>query len=171
MTDATGSVSTTYTYEPFGATSTFGAVTGNSLDFTGREDDGTGLKYYRVRYYHSGLQRFISEDPIGFGGGDTNLYAYVWNGPSNVRDPLGEWGFGLSGGASAGAGLGAGAVGSVSGGVGVFGGDGLNAGAFGTAGGVAGLGPYGLGIPIHPDHETGRLVSKETGLVVTLPPL
>jgi RHS repeat-associated protein len=61
----------------------------NALNYTGREDDGTGLKYYRARYYHAGLARFISEDPIGFQGGDTNLYAYVRNGPIVSTDPMG----------------------------------------------------------------------------------
>jgi uncharacterized protein RhaS with RHS repeats len=35
------------------------------------------------------LQRFISEDPIGFFGGDVNLYAYVRNDPLSFTDPLG----------------------------------------------------------------------------------
>lgn len=34
------------------------------------------------------LQRFISEDPIGFGGG-ANFYAYVRNNPLSLIDPLG----------------------------------------------------------------------------------
>jgi RHS repeat-associated protein len=59
------------------------------LRFTGREEDGTALNYYRARYYHPGLQRFISEDPIGFAGGDTNLYAYVANNPLLFVDPFG----------------------------------------------------------------------------------
>jgi uncharacterized protein RhaS with RHS repeats len=33
--------------------------------------------------------RFISEDPIGFEGGDTNLYRYVGNSPTNFVDPFG----------------------------------------------------------------------------------
>lgn len=33
--------------------------------------------------------RFISEDPIGFEGGDTNLYRYVFNSPTNYTDPTG----------------------------------------------------------------------------------
>jgi len=40
--------------------------------------------------YHPGLQRFISEDPIRFGGGDVNLYAYVANRPLRFIDPLGH---------------------------------------------------------------------------------
>jgi RHS repeat-associated protein len=42
-----------------------GSSSGNELGYTGREDDGTGLNYYRARYYHPGLQRFISEDSPG----------------------------------------------------------------------------------------------------------
>ena len=48
-------------------------------------------RYCRARYYHPGLQRFISEDPIGFRGGDVNAYAYVGNTPLNTTDPLGLW--------------------------------------------------------------------------------
>src|SRR5579883_2090025 len=33
--------------------------------------------------------RFISEDPLGFGGGDVNLQAYTLNSPTNLRDPRG----------------------------------------------------------------------------------
>lgn len=35
------------------------------------------------------LGRFTAKDPIGFAGGDTNLYAYVMNDPINLTDPLG----------------------------------------------------------------------------------
>jgi RHS repeat-associated protein len=89
LAGATGSVATTYTYEPFGATAISGAATGNSFDYSGRENDGTGLNYYRARYYHPGLQRFISEDLLSFAAGDTNAYAYVANGPAGRVDPLG----------------------------------------------------------------------------------
>ncbi|MGH7345570.1 MAG: RHS repeat-associated core domain-containing protein [Candidatus Rokuibacteriota bacterium] len=46
-------------------------------------------RYSWARYYHPGLQRFISEDPIVFESGDVNLYAYVANDPVTRRDPLG----------------------------------------------------------------------------------
>jgi uncharacterized protein RhaS with RHS repeats len=36
---------------------------------TGRENDGTGLYYYRARYYSTTLARFIQSDPIGPAGG------------------------------------------------------------------------------------------------------
>jgi uncharacterized protein RhaS with RHS repeats len=35
------------------------------------------------------MQRLLSEDPIGFWGGDINLYAYVYNKPTRFNDPLG----------------------------------------------------------------------------------
>ena len=46
--------------------------------------------YYRARWYDPNLGRFISEDPIGFGGGDINLYGYVGNDAPNFTDPLGR---------------------------------------------------------------------------------
>ncbi len=91
--DNTGTVQTQYTYEPFGYTAQTGAANTNSYKYTGREDD-SGLYYYRARYYHPRLQRFIAEDPMGFGGGDANYYAYVGNSPLILIDPLGlEWQF------------------------------------------------------------------------------
>jgi RHS repeat-associated protein len=35
---------------------------------TGRENDGTGVYFYRARYYSATFQRFIAQDPIGFAG-------------------------------------------------------------------------------------------------------
>ncbi len=37
---------------------------------------------------------FLSEDPIGFAGGDANLYRYAGNDPVNYRDPSGLFGEG-----------------------------------------------------------------------------
>jgi RHS repeat-associated protein len=58
--------------------------------YTGREiDEETDLNFYRARYYDSSIGRFITQDPIGFNAGDTNLYRYVNNNPINLIDPLG----------------------------------------------------------------------------------
>ena len=58
--------------------------------FTGREYDSyLELQYSRARMYDPKLGRFISEDPIGFAGGDVNLYGYVRNMPLWYRDPRG----------------------------------------------------------------------------------
>jgi RHS repeat-associated protein len=82
-------VQTEYTYEPFGRTSSSGASDGNTFQYTGRENDGTGLYHYRARSYSPALHRFVSEDPLGFAAGDPNLYAYVFNSPTTYTDPLG----------------------------------------------------------------------------------
>jgi len=89
LTDLSGTNQTSYTYEPFGNTTIFGASSINPFQFTGRENDGTSLDSYRARYYNPAFQRFISQDPIGFGGGDSNLYGYVGNQPTEYVDPSG----------------------------------------------------------------------------------
>jgi RHS repeat-associated protein len=89
LADGAGAVQTQYTYEPFGNTTFSGAVSTNAFQYTGRENDSTGMYYYRARYYHPGLQRFVAEDPIEFAGGDMNLYGYVANDPINLADPSG----------------------------------------------------------------------------------
>ena len=87
--DGTGTLQTQYTYEPFGFVSQTGAASTSSYKYTGWEDDETGLLYYRARYYQPRLQRFIAEDPIGFVGGDANLYGYVRNNPVIFIDSTG----------------------------------------------------------------------------------
>jgi len=77
-----------YAYSPYGEATTLGPDEGNSLQYTGRENDGTGLYYYRARYYDPVLKRFISEDPIGISGG-MNLYRYVHSNPLSYSDPMG----------------------------------------------------------------------------------
>src|SRR2546426_481386 len=57
MVDGAGTVQTEYSYEPFGGTTATGASSGNELHYTGRENDGTGVYYYRARYYHPGFSR------------------------------------------------------------------------------------------------------------------
>jgi len=93
LTDDTGAVKTTYAYDPFGKVTITGEASDNPFQYTGRENDGTGLYYYRFRYYSPELQRFISEDPIGLKAGDVNFYAFVGNNPVNFVDPLGLYTF------------------------------------------------------------------------------
>jgi RHS repeat-associated protein len=76
----------------------FGNVTGETnpnvefrYGYTGRErDEETGLYYYRTRYYDPIVGKFISEDTIGFNGGDANLSRYVGNNSINLIDPYGR---------------------------------------------------------------------------------
>jgi RHS repeat-associated protein len=94
LTDPAGAAVTAYSYEPFGGTAITSGSSGNAFQYTARENDGTGLYYYRARYYHPGLQRFISEDPIGLRGG-LNFYVYAGNSPILNIDPLGLETYGL----------------------------------------------------------------------------
>lgn len=89
LSDASRTTQTTYTYDPFGRTTSAGGANNNPAQYAGRENDGTGLYYNRARYYSPTLGRFISQDPIGFQGGDQNLYAYTGNSPTNLTDPSG----------------------------------------------------------------------------------
>jgi RHS repeat-associated protein len=88
LTDSSGTVQTSYSFEPFGNTTQSGSSTTNSFAYTGRELDAGNLYFYRARYYNPQLQRFISEDQIGFDGG-VNFYAYAQDDPVNLVDPLG----------------------------------------------------------------------------------
>jgi len=98
LTDSSGAINTSYTYEPFGNTSAAGSNP-NPYQFTGREDDGIGLYFYRSRYYSPSFQRFIAQDPIAFRGGDMNLYGYVRQQPITGVDPLGlYWDLNFTGG-------------------------------------------------------------------------
>src|SRR5579884_2249523 len=83
-----GTLQTHYTYEPFGATTASGAANTNAQQFTGRENDGTGLSSFRARYYSPQLQRFVSEDPLGAAGG-VNIFGYAANAPTVYTDPFG----------------------------------------------------------------------------------
>jgi RHS repeat-associated protein len=89
LVDGGGNIATTYTYDPFGNTTSFGTANSNAFQYTGRENEGNGLYFYRARYFNSVLGRFINEDPLGFAGSGPNFYAYVFNNPTNLVDPFG----------------------------------------------------------------------------------
>ncbi len=64
------------------------------MTFAGGQDDGNGLNYFHARYYSHRLQRFISQDPLSYDGGDYNLYRYVHNNPHTNSDPSGLYDYG-----------------------------------------------------------------------------
>lgn len=85
-TDQSGTIQARFLYEPFGQTTTTSSY---PFQFTGRVPVSANLYSYRARFYNSQTGRFISEDPMGFAGGDSNLYRYVGNNPTGFTDPLG----------------------------------------------------------------------------------
>src|SRR5205085_1844277 len=67
--------------------------------WTGRDiDTETGFQYNRERYYDPTTGRWISQDPLGYEAGDSNLYRYVSNASMSMTDPGGQQqgGFGSS---------------------------------------------------------------------------
>jgi RHS repeat-associated protein len=98
VTDSLGAIAERYEYDAFGKVGFFNgnytpgtqSAIGNNYTYTGREyDSETGNLYFRARFYNSIKGRFFQKDPIGFYGGDINLYAYVKNQPTFLIDPLG----------------------------------------------------------------------------------
>jgi len=87
--NAAGSIATQYNYTPHGAATQSGTASANSFQFAGQQNDGTGLNYDRARYYSPNLGRFISQDPLGFAGGGSNLYQYAGDDPVTLTDPSG----------------------------------------------------------------------------------
>ena len=50
--DEQASLANSYAYSPYGESQTIGPdATGNPIQYTSRENDGTGLMFYRARYY------------------------------------------------------------------------------------------------------------------------
>ncbi|MDD3470825.1 MAG: RHS repeat-associated core domain-containing protein, partial [Thermoguttaceae bacterium] len=101
LVNPSGTVMERITYDSFGRPTfrdaNFAAKTvssyGWSKTFTGQVYDvETGLMLYRNRYYHTGLGRFITRDPIGYDANDVNLYRYVFNWPVRYTDYIGLWG-------------------------------------------------------------------------------
>ena len=80
-------------YDAYGAlTSQTAPAVDHLFGYTGRPlDEETGLQNNLNRWYDAGVGRWLSEDPIGFEGGDGNLYRYVGNRPTRFVDPNGLW--------------------------------------------------------------------------------
>jgi RHS repeat-associated protein len=98
LVDTTGNVQERYVYDPFGSVSILAAnwTTRGSSNYGwvyfhqgGRFDFATGLYAFRNRDYSSTLGRWVENDPIGFAGGDPNLYRYVGNDPTSSTDSYG----------------------------------------------------------------------------------
>ena len=91
LTDSVGATAKSYAYDAYGNILESPGSLDQPYTYTGREFDAeNGLMYYRARYYDPSSGRFIQKDPIGFEGGDANLYSYVKGNPPNFSDPSGQ---------------------------------------------------------------------------------
>lgn len=91
IVDDSGTVVKTVAYDGYGnIISQSGTGNLGRYAWTGREiDTETGLRYNRARYYDPTIGRWLSQDPIGFNAGDSNLYRYINNAPTMGTDPSG----------------------------------------------------------------------------------
>jgi RHS repeat-associated protein len=87
-----GNITAESTYDAYGNRDT----TPNPALYRGRygwdsyeTDAETGLNYVHARYYDPLTARWMSQDPLGFDAGDSNLYRYVNNRPTVETDPSG----------------------------------------------------------------------------------
>ncbi|MDD5243710.1 MAG: DUF6531 domain-containing protein [Syntrophorhabdaceae bacterium] len=95
LTDDSGAIVNSYAYDPFGKITDRQEYVEQPFTFVGQYGvmtEPNGFYYMRARYYDPQVGRFISEDPLGFEGGDVNLYAYAGNNPVMLIDPWGKCG-------------------------------------------------------------------------------
>ncbi|MBT4026280.1 RHS repeat-associated core domain-containing protein [Desulfobacula sp.] len=92
VADSSGNMVKQIEYDTFGF-----ILTDTDTDFEipfgfagGLLDSDTGLVRFGYRDYDPDIGRWTAKDPIGFAGGDTDLYGYVLNDPVNLVDPTGE---------------------------------------------------------------------------------
>ena len=93
-----GNITDSYLYKAFGEELLVSGTTVNPLRFGGQVGywrDIASRLYVRHRELDVTTGRWVSRDPIGFDGGDWNLYRYVGNGPVIETDPFGTLPVGL----------------------------------------------------------------------------
>lgn len=95
LTDESQTVVDQWKYQAFGLSIQTIGTDENPFTWLGRHayysDVQTSLYLLGsgTRYFDPATARFLSRDPVGFSGGDANLYRYVANNPTNELDPSG----------------------------------------------------------------------------------
>jgi RHS repeat-associated protein len=95
LTDGSGSIAASYTYDPYGNTVTASGAQASVNPFrfaSGYFDSATGLLKFGTRYYDPSLGRWTQRDPIGgsiASPGAVDRYVYVGDSPVNLTDESG----------------------------------------------------------------------------------
>ena len=93
LLDNTQTITDTFSYFPSGTVASRTGTTSTPFQFVGTKGyhaDASGKTYVRARVLEPRKSRWLTEDPIGFGGGDWNLYSYARNGPTRLIDTSGR---------------------------------------------------------------------------------
>jgi len=97
LVDTTGTVQATYTYDPYGNTTTISGpnpviANGNPFRYaSGYDDTATGLYHFGQRYYNPTTGRWTQQDSLNnpLDPANGNRYAYTGGDPVNRTDPSG----------------------------------------------------------------------------------
>jgi len=94
LLDNTQTQTDTFTYWPYGEEQSRTGTTATPLRFVGTLGyyrDSSTRTYVRARYLNTQQGRWTTQDPIGFDGGDANLYGYIGGRPTVSVDPSGTF--------------------------------------------------------------------------------
>jgi RHS repeat-associated protein len=95
LTDASGEITYSRAYDPYGVVSSTGGTSQSAYGYTGESyGDSTELLYLRSRFYASGTGRFLTRDtwsgnanmPMSY-----NRWSYGYGNPVNLTDPTGQF--------------------------------------------------------------------------------
>src|SRR5438034_11255036 len=92
LVDSTQTKTDTFTYWPYGQERTRTGTTVTPFRYggvLGYYHDSSIKNYVRKRVLKKDHGRWLTSDPVGFKGGDWNLYRYVGNNPTTAFDPSG----------------------------------------------------------------------------------
>jgi RHS repeat-associated protein len=97
LVDTTGTVQATYSYDPYGNSTTVGGPNpaiagGNPFRYAGGHyDTTTGLYHFGQRYYNPTTGRWTQQDSLNtpLDPANGNRYAYTGDNPTNGTDPTG----------------------------------------------------------------------------------
>ena len=88
LSDATGAVAATFTYDPYGNLTAHTGTADTPLRWNGQyQDTDTGLYYLRARYYDPTTAQFLTRDLLA--ALTQNVYGYANSDPLNTSDPSG----------------------------------------------------------------------------------